>query len=120
MLLFLTHPELPSCTDCQRWMYDNRWRRVERPRGTPVPRPAGAPTPCWSCPKSPDGRPNPTAELTGKAWLAYELYLQIRAGRPMPDDALVRRNCGLIRLVEDLVERQRSDLAGFVAAWCAK
>jgi hypothetical protein len=114
------HPELPTCEDCQTYVYDADWRKTER-RGLPVLRASygrelSLPCHMGKCPKSTDRRPNPGAELNGKNWLAYTLYTEIKAGRPMPDDAIVVRNCGLIRLVEDRVAAMNQRLAAFKSA----
>lgn len=101
--LLLLHPELPTCGDCQRWMYTESWRCVKR-QGRLVPRPSGTPTPCYRCPKIPvDAIPLAAnaVSLSAKNHQTYQLYLQIKAGRPMPDDAIVRQNCGFLRQVED-------------------
>jgi hypothetical protein len=52
--------------------------------------------------------------MTGRNAAAYHLYLMIQAGAPMPDDAIVRRNCAVIQLVTDRVERQQFDVAGLL------
>lgn len=103
--LMLSHPEIPSCADCCRWIYDTKWKRLERPKGMPVLRPEGSIPQCHRCPKSVDGLPNPQSELSAKNSRAFRLYLQIKAGRPMPSDPIVMRNCGLIRWVEDSLQR---------------
>lgn len=108
--MHLGHPEIPSCADCRRWLYDADWTRAERPKGTPTPRPAHCPSPCWKCPKSRDGRPNPGADMRGRVWQTYTLWLAVRAGMPMPDDLLTVRNCALIQLAVDRIDRRRSDV----------
>lgn len=116
--LWIAHPEIPSCADCRRWIYDPRrgWEQARR-AGKPQARPAGSPLPCGSCPKSADKRtPNPAAELSPRNQRAYELYLTIQAGAPMPDDAIVRRNCALLHMVERQCERNQSDPGAVVAA----
>ena len=103
--MLLTHPEIPTCQECMAWMHDKHWKRNRR-ADQDVPRPKGSPTPCHLCPKSLDrATPNPRAELTARNQQTYQVYLQIKAGRPMPDDPIVHHNCGLIRWVEDEVER---------------
>ncbi len=54
--------------------------------------------------------------MAGRVWLSYVLYLAVKAGAPMPDDAIVRANCALIRLVEDGAERARTDTASLLRA----
>jgi len=109
-------PEIPPCSECQKWLYRDTktWIREERrgfgPDGEPgpVPRPPGSALPCATCAKSgpKDGRPRPDKELSTKNWQALLYYMEIKAGAPMPDDAIVKRNCALIRWVEDSLERQ--------------
>jgi hypothetical protein len=103
-LLLWRHPEIPKCSDCQAWLYDDRWQKTLR-AGQPLPRPRHVGTPCHSCPKAAAGKPNPGIELTERNWLAYEAYTRIKAGAPMPDDAIVQRNCGLIQHVADSLVR---------------
>lgn len=104
LLLYWRHPEIPRCADCQAWMYGPDWKREKR-AGKDIPRPRGSATPCGTCPKADNGKPNPSIELTDRNWLAYELYTRIKAGSPMPNDEIVRRNCGLIQHVADTLVR---------------
>lgn len=104
----IDHPGLPTCIDCQTWVYDTKSWKKETRGGQPIDRPPGTPTPCHSCPKSIDKKtPNPDAELSAKNWRAYQFYLQVKAGAPMPDDSLSRYLCGLVRWVEDQAQRAR-------------
>jgi hypothetical protein len=50
--LLLAHPRLvrQTCDLCRQWVFDSQYRRLMR-HGQPVARPAGAPTPCITCPK---------------------------------------------------------------------
>jgi hypothetical protein len=48
--LQLYHPQVPSCEECQAWVYTKEWKRAQR-SGADVPRPPGTPTPCKICPK---------------------------------------------------------------------
>jgi hypothetical protein len=105
----LAHGAIPDCDTCAKWLHGVDWRPAQR-AGKPVPRPAGAGPPCFRCPKSRDGRPNPGADLKGRAWLAYRLYLAVRAGMPMPQDAIAVRNCAALRWAEDQADRQKGDL----------
>ena len=50
--------------------------------------------------------PNPDAELSARNWQAYQHYMEHKAVGRFPDDAIVRHNAGLIRMVEDSVSRQ--------------
>jgi hypothetical protein len=107
--LLLTHPELPSCLDCQRWIYDplQGWKRSER-GGVAMPRPQGMPTPCRTCPKIPAGeRPHPSraVELSDENYLAYLHYQRCKAVGRFPEDAIVERNAGILRTVEEQIGR---------------
>ena len=97
----IQHPEVPACSDCQAFMYDPKTWKICTRGGKPLPRTKNAPTPCYQCPKSDDGRPNPGAELRGRNARIYELYLMVRAGVPMPDDLAIHRNLALVQLVVD-------------------
>ncbi len=115
-MLWLAHPELPSCADCKRFMYTDRWTLVKR-CGQPVTRQPSTPTPCYKCPKIPAGkepRPEHATEMTAKEWQALELYLQVKAGAPMPDDAIARRNCMLCRLAEDRVQQTQTNVGQLI------
>lgn len=103
MTLLWLAPNVPSCEECQSWLYDDSWKKVERPKGKPMRRPAGAPTPCHSCHKSVDGRPNPGAELSDKNRRAYQYYRECLVDDTgiLPRDRLVVRNNALIKTVEE-------------------
>lgn len=109
MSLRLAHPEIPSCRDCQEWWYDPKsWKITERPIGTPLKRQTFNPPPCSQCPKIPKGAepiPSNAVELSAKNWLAYRLWKQIKAGAPMPNDAVVHENCGYLLDVEESYQR---------------
>ena len=105
--MLLEHPELPSCAACQEWIFnpEKGWQ-IDRKNERPVRRPPGTITPCFKCPKSIDKRtPNPAAELSAKNQRTLQLYYEVQAGRPMPDDRIVQRNCGLIKMVESQAGR---------------
>ncbi|HTU22508.1 MAG TPA: hypothetical protein VMG10_31005 [Gemmataceae bacterium] len=82
-----------------------------------VPRTPGSLPPCWKCPKSgpQNGKPAPENEISLKNLRALDLYWRIKAGMPMPDDAIVRRNCGLIEMVLARINAQRTDVQGLLA-----
>lgn len=115
LVLRETSPQLPSCADCQKWLHDKDWRPVRR-FGQLQERPPGSNPPCWKCPKSgpQNGRPAPENELSAKSLQALLLYWQIKAGRAMPDDPIVQRNCGLIEMVLAQVQAQRTDVQGLM------
>lgn len=101
------HPEIPTCEDCRRWVYDpkDNWRRTEKPKGNPLARIKGTPTPCGTCPKSEGGKPTPVADLSERNWQAYQHYQECRAVGEFPRDAIVRRNAAVIRQIEDQAAR---------------
>lgn len=104
-------PQLPSCADCKRWLFDLRTgRRTER-GGKPVPRLVNVPTPCRDCPKVPAGAPpvpESAVELTPANLLCLAHYQGCRATGHWPDDERVKRNAALIRAVDDAVEQARA------------
>jgi hypothetical protein len=111
------HEAVPSCSDCQTWVYDKDWRRVERPKGKPLKRQPGSHPPCFSCPKSRNGKPNPDADLDGRSYRALAVYYQIKAGMPMPADPVVAWYCGLIRYAEDAAARVRENATATLLAF---
>ena len=115
----IAHPEIPSCADCQAFMYDKSWER-SKSLGQPVKRPAGAPTPCYRCPKSEDGTPNPAAELSAKNWRAYNYFRLCCSDATLllPRDRLVLKNNSMIQLIEERLGQAKSssDLARVVLA----
>ena len=110
---------MPTCEDCRAWVYDPKrnWERTEKPRGNPLRRIRGSPTPCAVCPKAIDNRPAPEADLSDRNWQAWRHYQECRATGQFPADALVRRNAGLIRQIED--QAARADMARLVQAMTA-
>ncbi len=112
VLLLLEHPELPSCSSCQQWMYDDKWRQNKR-GGKPVPRPPGVPTPCFKCPKIlPDVEPRPenAIELSRRNHAAYAYYRMCLVDTTglLPRDLLTVHNNALIRRAEDLAARAQA------------
>lgn len=107
MRLLLLHPNLPSCPECQTWMYDAETGKKKLKGGLPVRRPKGTPLPCHACPKIPDGdypHPANAVELSEENYLAFAHYRRCRAVNRFPEDPVVGRNAAVIRLVEDAVE----------------
>ena len=101
-----------SCTDCQKWLYNDRgpgkFGDLMEKNGKPTPRPAKAKTPCYWCPKiAPDDEPIPAnaQELTDKNLQAYSHYLECAAVGDFPNDAIVRRNAAIIKGAHEAVER---------------
>ena len=75
----------------------------------------GAP-PCYKCPRGKEtGRPSPHLELSTRGWMALQLYYEIKAGFPLPEDALVRRHCGLIEQVLAAISREQANLTPLLA-----
>jgi hypothetical protein len=70
----------------------------------------GDPTPCYACPKIPAGEDatpdvGRLSELTPENELVFAHYLRCKATGRFPEDGLVERHAGLIRMVEDQVDR---------------
>lgn len=71
-------------------------------------RPAGCLPVCKGCPKIATGdepKPENANDLSERNWKMYMKYLEVKAGAKMPEDDIFRRNCALIRMVEDRHER---------------
>jgi len=111
VLLILQHPELAcrSCDDCRRWQYNHETGEVtdDKRRGGKMKR--QGPTPCELDPKDgcAKGHWRSPGQLSQRNQQAYQHYLECKAVSIFPDDAIVRRNAGIIRQAEDLVERHR-------------
>jgi hypothetical protein len=117
--VFLNHPHLPSCEDCQKWLYELKTGRREEKYGLPVLRPAGVGTPCRQCPKIPEGSPPEPASavvLSPANLRCWNHYRECRATGCWPDDARARENAALIRAEEEQAERasQISVLASLI------
>lgn len=98
------HPGVAGrdCGDCRKWQYadtDEVGGKLLRRGGLPIMRPPGQPPPCRRCPKIPDGV-DPAywnaVEWSDKNWKAFRFHQQCAAVGRFPDDAIVRRNAGLI------------------------
>lgn len=119
--LLLRHPDVAAltCTDCQKYVISADWKITER-AGEKSPRPVNVPPPCMRCPKlsskdrRDDPRPENAVELSSKNWKAYLLYLEVKAGAKMPDDPMTRRNCAMIKMVEDDFMRDRTDVTPLI------
>lgn len=114
LLLLAPRAAHRSCDDCQTWLYDDRGgnfgERLLR-GGMPIPRAKGSRTPCAFCPKIPPGQPAvPTSaveldEAGYQCWDHYRACKGVNWQVPEAADPIVRRNAGLIRAVEEAVER---------------
>mgnify|MGYP001559404677 CR=1 FL=1 len=116
----LGSPELPSCGDCQKWLYDpdRGWAKTIKGHGKrarPVARPKGVPTPCHRCPKIPKGKepkPENAVELSGKnrrAWL-YFAKCQVDKLGLIPQDEITVKNNALIWMLLDSIQREQLGL----------
>lgn len=119
--LLLRHPDVAalSCADCQKYIITADWKIDER-AGKKLLRPANVGPPCMRCPKlsakdrRDDPRPENAIELSSKNWKAYLHYLEVKAGAEMPNDPMTRRNCAMIKMVEDDFERDRTDVTPLI------
>jgi hypothetical protein len=119
--LHVLHPELPSCADCGQWMYDPKTWKPSTRGGKPIPRAKGTPTPCWTCPRSkagPEpGKPYPEGEMTGQSWAAYWYWRRCLADTTglLPRDPVTIRNAALLQMIQDSVDRERSNPLNLLA-----
>lgn len=112
--LLLTHPEVATrdCPVCEKVHFD-QYGRMETDRdGKPRTRPKGTFPPCrYAARGCPKGTPEAQKSLSGKNVAAYYHYLECKAVGDFPKDAIVRRNAGIIRQVEDSVRDERFEMA---------
>lgn len=112
-MLLLRHPALCalSCQTCQTYLIEDDYT-VQRRKGdnAPLKRPAGTFPPCrysdrgMSCPK---GTPEKLRTLSERNELAYSFHKECRAIGQFPDDAIVRRNAGIIEEAERFITEAR-------------
>lgn len=83
----MRYPHLPSCDECQKWVYDiDKGELITNANDEPVARKPGQALPCRACPKeSPDNAK--WTELSCRNMKTLQLYLQNRAlfGRALSD-----------------------------------
>lgn len=121
MWLTLAHPLIASrsCSDCKQWMYNEDGTQTERPVGSgqPVRRPLGMATPCWSCPKIPQGRepcPESALELDERMAKVYQHYRGCKAVGRFPEDDLVTDHARVIGEAEDAFAAGRWNKVEFI------
>lgn len=109
--MWLSHPELPSCKDCQLYLYDPKSWEVEKDEnGQPRKRWKGCPLPCATCPKIPPGvEPIPAnaRELDdrGKSIYHYNLMLKEDVTAILPRDSITVANGAICSEVGRVLER---------------
>ena len=109
--LYLRHPELPSCENCQKYLYDpNTWEVDKDESGQPQKRWPGCPLPCVKCPKIPQGadpHPKNAVELSemGKSIYHYELLLREDKTNLLKRDSITISHAAIIRTVERRLEQ---------------
>ncbi len=111
----MLHPRVASrsCAECMAWLFNDDGKPTMKGRGDEavrVPRRPGEPTPCWKCPKIPEGAkpvPESACELDDRLWQAYDHYLCCRAVGSFPADHWVRTHASLFRSVEDALGPMR-------------
>jgi hypothetical protein len=110
--LALSQPHLPSCGDCEVYVYDLKTGRKVTKYGRPAKWQKGQQPPCHTCPKVAIGDPPTPAggrksELTPANERAYAHYRECRAVGRFPEDSRVYRNADIIRQIEDAVAQNR-------------
>lgn len=117
--LALLNPEIPTCAECQKWLLDADWQKTKR-AGEPIMRPPGTSPPCWKCPKSSDGKPNPAVELSDRNWHAinYARQCAVDSTGLLPRDATTIKNTALVRAIEERTAGQndRAAMLSLIAA----
>lgn len=105
MRLRLLHPRIAArnCGHCQLYVYDEATGEA-----TSFRRPPGTFAPCrYGVDRCPKGTPENSRQLSEKNQRAFGHYLQCKAVGRFPDDAVLHRNAGLIRMVEDEIAELR-------------
>lgn len=107
------HPEVAGrdCDECQEFAFDETTGKKQfRDAGElfPVLR-GGAPPPCRTGKGCPKGTPEEPRTLSTKNLLAFIHYTECKAVGVFPDDPIVRQNAGIIRSLEDMMDRYRQD-----------
>jgi len=109
--LYLSHPELPSCKECQEYLYDaETWEIQKDDAGKPIKRWAGCPLPCVKCPKIPSGKdpvPANAVELSDRSRQVYHYELLLREDKTnlLPRDSITVKHAALIREVERRLDK---------------
>lgn len=104
--LFHLHPEVAhrDCDHCRKWQYNHETGELELWRGQPIAR--EGPPPCHYGPdRCAKGSPDDSKALTPQNLQAYRHYMECKATFSFPDDAIVRRNAGVIKMAEEIVSR---------------
>lgn len=122
MTLLLCHPELPTCDDCEKYVYDEHWKQIENPIGEGPMLRDGARPPCMRCPKcatSPEKSPaaGRQAELSPRNRQCLEHYWATKDGCLTEEekrDPVVRRTRAIINQVYDHYRTAQS--AGVLSA----
>lgn len=113
MRLLLTHPYLPDCESCEKFVYDRSWRRQHK-GGRPVERLPGMKPPCHDCPKGPVPHER---ELSRRNRHAYWYWQQCQADTTnlLPRDLVVVQNNAVITGVVESVRTDHLAAAGQAA-----
>ncbi len=114
----LSHGSVPTCADCQAFLYDpDTWRRSTR-AGQDVRRSPGGPLPCHKCPKSGKaGQPAPHRDMTPETWQTYLYYRRCLTDPTglLPRDLTVVKNNAVCKLAEDELTRSQLNLLPLLA-----
>lgn len=111
LALKMSHPEIPSCGDCQKYNYDPKtWKQYKGHDGQPIKRHPSNKTPCHLCPKIPKGKdpiPANAVELSAKNEQAIWYFWQCESGHPdvVSRDEITVRNNAIIKMLMDQQQR---------------
>ena len=107
----MRHPEVATrpCELCKLHLYDKNGK-PSLYRGEHMKRPKSVLTDCRMGIGCPKGTPEDSRELSPKNVKAFLHYRECKAVGVFPDDPIVRRNAGIIRMVEDAFEQEQNQL----------
>ena len=116
MILELYHPQVArrDCAHCLKFQYDeDTGLAVKDERGGAIGDGTylyrRGPAPCRLPKGCPKGTPEKPSSLTQANRQAWRHYLECKATGNFPDDAIVKRNGGIIRELEDRHGREQSE-----------
>ena len=115
----MDHPEVPSCGECQQWVYDpETWSRQKK-GGVDIRRKPGMKLPCRVCPKKSPEESKRHYELNDRNLRALTFYREVAAmGFDWTDeersDGVLRRNMAIIHQHIQIYDAYRSHRSSVV------